>query len=271
VKKQSHYQGDLPGFGVSFDQKIDDAIGLIREYESSAIEYSEQGYFLAFSGGKDSIVIHDLAVRAGVKFKAHYSVTTIDPPELTKFIRRNYPDVVWLRQPMPMLRMVEKKGLPTRHLRWCCQKYKEQGGSGVVKILGVRAAESPRRARQWEHVTAWKKGGWCVNPILTWSDTDVWRYIERQKLLYCALYDEGRKRIGCVGCPMANRKKDFERWPHFEKLWRKAVERRWVYRLAQGGDLPKQYQQFKDSGEWFEWWMSNQTMPDKNDCQMGLF
>jgi len=70
-----------------FKDKIDAAIELIRQYEP------EGGYFLAFSGGKDSIVIYDLAVKAGVKFDAHYNNTQIGPPELRLFIKRNYYNV----------------------------------------------------------------------------------------------------------------------------------------------------------------------------------
>ena len=53
----------------------------------------KEGYWLAFSGGKDSQVIYDLAVRAGVRFDAHYNVTGIDPPELVRHIREHYPTV----------------------------------------------------------------------------------------------------------------------------------------------------------------------------------
>ena len=52
-----------------------------------------EGYFLAFSGGKDSQCIYHLAKMAGVKFDAHYSVTTVDPKELVRFIKKEYPDV----------------------------------------------------------------------------------------------------------------------------------------------------------------------------------
>jgi len=66
-----------------------------RTKEERAIEFIRQheppdGYFLGFSGGKDSVVLYDLTVKAGVKFQAYYSATGIDPPELVKFIRDNY-------------------------------------------------------------------------------------------------------------------------------------------------------------------------------------
>lgn len=263
-------QMPLKNIGITLEEKIEDSIRLLQEFESSALEYSSDGYYLCFSGGKDSCVIKDLAIRAGVKFTANYSATTIDPPELTRFIKHHHPDVIWHRPKIPLLKMVEKRGLPTRSARWCCQEYKEQGGDGLVKIMGVRSAESPRRARQWESITYWKsgKGGWCVNPILSWTDLEVWKYLKSINIPYCKLYDDGMKRIGCVGCPMSNRRHiDFERWPWFKKLWKRAARERWN-RLESDSRTKKV---FKDSDEWFEWWMSNKSMPDKYDCQMGLF
>lgn len=218
------------GFGMSLPGKISESIKLLQDFEADAIEYSAEGYYLCFSGGKDSIVIKDLAIKSGVAFTSNYSVTTIDPPELTRFIKHHHPDVIWHRPKIPLLKMVEKKGLPTRRMRWCCSLYKEQGGHGLVKIMGVRSEESPRRAKRWSHISAWKgnKGGWVVNPILDWTTTDVWDYIYQEKMPYCTLYDEGFKRIGCIGCPMTRSDIGFKRWPHFKKLWRNAARKRWA-------------------------------------------
>lgn len=52
-----------------------------------------EGYYLAFSGGKDSVVCKALLDMAGVKYDAHYRVTSVDPPELVRFIRDKHPDV----------------------------------------------------------------------------------------------------------------------------------------------------------------------------------
>lgn len=59
-------------FGV--DDKIKTALTVLRDLEPS------EGYYLAFSGGKDSIAIKQLAIESGVKFDAHHNLTTIDPP-----------------------------------------------------------------------------------------------------------------------------------------------------------------------------------------------
>lgn len=73
--------------GIEEYDKVKVAIARLREFEPP------EGYYLAFSGGKDSVVIYDLAVKAGVRFDAHYNLTTVDPPELVKFIKQQYPEV----------------------------------------------------------------------------------------------------------------------------------------------------------------------------------
>ena len=140
--------------------KIAMSIQLLRHYEPLALKLSPDGYWLAYSGGKDSDVILQLAKLAGVKYKAVYNVTTLDPPELTRYIRREHKEVTWNLPKISMLRMFleSAKGPPTRLARWCCQVYKEQGGNGTVKIIGVRAAESPRRAATWKQYTVHRSG-----------------------------------------------------------------------------------------------------------------
>ena len=88
--------------------KVAIAIARLKEFEP------EEGYYLAFSGGKDSIVIKRLAEMSGVKFDSHYNVTTVDPPELVGFIKKYHPDVTRHRP---------EKSLP----EWCCRYYKDDG------------------------------------------------------------------------------------------------------------------------------------------------
>ena len=88
--------------------RIEVAIARLKEFEPP------EGYYLAFSGGKDSIVIYDLAVKSGVKFDAHYAQGGIDPPELVRFIQKNYPDVQFHRPEMSVWKMILKRGLPRR-------------------------------------------------------------------------------------------------------------------------------------------------------------
>jgi len=57
----------------------------------------DRPYDGGFSGGKDSVVIKELAKMAGVNVRWSYTQTTIDPPELVVFLRRAHPDVRWIR------------------------------------------------------------------------------------------------------------------------------------------------------------------------------
>jgi phosphoadenosine phosphosulfate reductase len=223
-----------------------------------------EGYYLAFSGGKDSITIYRLAQLAGVKFDAHYSVTTIDPPELVYFIRDHYPDVKWERPKMSFLHRLVDKGFPTRQMRWCCEEYKETGGSGRVVITGVRKAESNKRSgRRAVEFCYRDKTKRFVNPIINWSDREVWQFIREQKLEYCKLYDEGHKRLGCLFCPMAyNRAKDAKRYPGYVRVFIQAFERFYANRKAQG---KTSVDRWKNGEEMFWWWLMERRKPEDPD------
>lgn len=103
--------------------KVQDAINLLVENEPP------EGYYGATSGGKDSVVIMKLAEMAGVKVDWHCHLTTVDPPELLKFIKENYPEVIFNKPEMTMFQLIVKKRMPpTRLVRYCCEYLKEGGG-----------------------------------------------------------------------------------------------------------------------------------------------
>lgn len=103
---------------LNFDGKPKDQVAIERIRQFCPPE----GYYLAFSGGKDSVVLHDLSVRAEVKYDGHYHLTGADPPELVQFIRHNYPMVEWTRPERSIWRLiVESRGLPRRQSRWSCE------------------------------------------------------------------------------------------------------------------------------------------------------
>lgn len=197
-------------------------------------------YYGCFSGGKDSVVIKELARMAGVPIEWHYNVI-IDPPELMRFIKREHPDVSWefakfgrgprkgQRRPHFFRRIKEKLLVPTRFCRWCCTEYKHsKGPKGCTRVLGIRIEESGKRANNYTACVMPKAAGRReVYPIRLWTQDNVWTFIRQQKIAYCSLYDEGFERLGCVGCPLstpAHRKAEFARWPHFEKQWRNAFD-----------------------------------------------
>lgn len=142
-------------FGV--DDKVKKAIKRLKAFEP------QEGYYVAFSGGKDSQCVYHLCKLAGVKFDAHYSVTGIDPPELVRFLKSNYPDVkfeynYWnddkpehhypdgRPKVITMWNLIADHTIPpTRMARYCCSALKETGGGGRIVVTGVRWAESVRR------------------------------------------------------------------------------------------------------------------------------
>lgn len=166
-----------------FGEKIDKVKMSIERLK--AIPDPEGGYFVAYSGGKDSVVLSAIMEMAGVAHDFHYSVTTVDPPELVRFIISQYdtvlynsPDgtqtiysthgerllnpsnkiegkVIFFELPEETMRelIIRKCTPPTRIMRYCCEKLKEVHGTGRITVTGVRWAESANRKKNQGAVT----------------------------------------------------------------------------------------------------------------------
>lgn len=258
--------------------KIKQSVALLRKVEPLALELNPQdGIYLAFSGGKDSQCIMELAKMAGVKFKAWYSVTGIDSPQNVRFIMENYPEVNFVHHRKNFLRLVEEKGLPMMNSRFCCERLKENLGAGNVMIDGIRADESRKRAayaavmvrsRRKENIQKGRNRTYeeiaenqhrCIkgkdridiHPILEWSESDVWQFIAQQRIPYNPTYQK-LGRVGCMYCPYASRQQIvgyMEQYPLYYKRIMKALavflEKKPLF------DTPEQYT---------DWWMSGMTM-----------
>ena len=252
--------------GLSLAEK---AVELLRDLEPP------EGYWLAFSGGKDSICVKRLCDMAGVRYEAHYSVTTVDPPELIYYMREHHPDVIWDRPEHTMFDLIANVELtpPLRQQRWCCRLLKEARGTGTI-LTGVRWAESNRRAQRRQYEPSRKRGVTTqyLHPIIEWTDSDVWDFIREQGIPYCRLYDEGFKRLGCVLCPMRDlhMASDARRWPGIARAYKRALQRALDNRREKNGPDDWAVVKYKTGEGWFDWWVG-QSGPDVGDCQMPLF
>lgn len=278
---------------ITFDGEIDmvqRAIDRLKAFEP------KEGYWLAYSGGKDSIVIKRLAEMAKVKFEAHYHCTSVDPPELVQFIKKQK-DVFFdipkdkNGRPITMWNLIVKNKMPpTRIARYCCADLKEATGKGRLVITGVRWAESTRRKnnRHLVDISAAKKENriiyndendearrmvescyrtqtTLINPIIDWTDEEVWQFIKEQKLEYCKLYDEGYKRLGCIGCPMnTHRKEELEKYPKYKKQYLLAFEK-----MLKNYDVPPR--RWKTAQDVYDWWLGEAPQKQIEGQQMMNF
>lgn len=235
---------------LPLNDKIEFAIDLIKKHEP------KDGYYVAFSGGKDSIVILDLVQRAGVKYDVHYAQTTVDPPEIQQFIKQYYPYVNWNKPKSSMYSLIPKKKLlPTRMFRWCCAELKEIGGKNRVVVLGIRWCESRgRRFRIYYDESAVQKDKFYINPILSFTEEDIWSYIRDNHLPYPSLYYEGYKRVGCIMCPLTNKSNklaDIKRYPKHCRAYLRAIAKMLQIRK----DLGKDWKHGENDIGALYWWI----------------
>jgi phosphoadenosine phosphosulfate reductase len=176
---------------------------------------------------------------------------------------------------------IEKHGLPSRRIRWCCQELKEYGGRGRYILTGVRWSESPKRKKRGLHESLTKninaritlnndndmkrrlseicirRRTFALNPIIDWSDDDVWEFLHDRKVPVNPLYGQGYKRVGCIGCPLAGAKRqrdDFERYPKYKDAYIRACKK-WVEYMRSHKNIAG-YEDFVESGEkYFDWWL----------------
>ena len=277
--------------------KVQKATDILKHFEP------EEGYYVAFSGGKDSQCIYHLCEMAGVKFDAHYNVTSVDPPEVVRFIKRNYPDVKFEYprdrdgKVITMWNLIPRRQMPpTRLARYCCEWLKESAGKDRVTVTGVRWAESTNRAathgmvnligkqkqtkKKADEIGAdyklnkhgnvilnndneesrelvefcYRNRKTMLNPIVDWSDEDVWQFLEWGGWQHCELYDRGKKRIGCIGCPMSTEAAaELEAYPKYKGFYMKAFERMIKANKEKGLKCD-----WKTAEDVYKWWLKQE-------------
>jgi phosphoadenosine phosphosulfate reductase len=264
--------------------KVKNAIDLLKYFEPK-----DKPYYLAFSGGKDSIVIHELARMSGVKFQAFHQLTTIDPPEVIRFIKSEYPNCLIHRPKESMWDLIIRKGTPpTRMIRYCCAILKEEAYKGEFIILGVRRSESAKRSkREFIEVTrnnkpveevmrmndntekrnalesCVKQNKRMINPILDWSDAEVWQFIKANNLKYPILYDEGWARIGCIGCPLShNAEWELEKYPKYKAQYIRTFEKMLITRKEKGLSTNMKW---RTGQEVYDWWIGISGTPNQEN------
>lgn len=245
--------------------KIETAYERFRWAAKEAERLFDMPLVVQYSGGKDSDVILQLAKESGVPFRVTHNLTTADPPDNVYYIRRVFAALreegidCRINVPKRSLWKIMRETLviPSRIMRVCCSELKERKMPDAPYIVtGVRWAESAgRRAKSGIAMVCARGGGeqaaasagllttddassrrlfeQCqmrgvrvLNPIIDWSDDDVWDYLASRHIEGNPLYKEGWTRIGCVGCPLARRRAReiaFARYPGLYKAWHDAI------------------------------------------------
>lgn len=176
----------------NLQRKIDRAIRLLQSVQKRYDGEIE----IAYSGGKDSDVILQLAKEPGIRYRAIYRNTTIDPPGTWGHVREMGVEI--LRAKASFFHLVAQKGFPSRFSRFCCEKLKEYKVLDK-SVIGVRKAESRKRNERYNEPTQCRYYGAkteknhveLIYPILEWTDEDVRDFIIDRKLKLAPIYYNG--------------------------------------------------------------------------------
>lgn len=218
----------------ALQKKIDNAIQLLKLCNDNGKPLE-----IAYSGGKDSDVILQLAKEAGINFRAIYRNTTIDPPGTIKHAQEMGAEII--RPQKSFFQLIENNGLPTRFRRFCCRFLKEYKILDKA-VMGVRKAESRKRAERYKEPTECRFYGSkkehveAIYPILEWSDEDIAEFIADRKIQCAPIYydEQGQfhveRRLGCIACPLASKNKRIEQFKKYPGIFRQYVIRLRSYR-----------------------------------------
>lgn len=258
---------------LELQKKINAAIQLLKAYDNP-----NEPMEIAYSGGKDSDVILQLAKEAGIYFRAIYRKTTIDPPGTIKHVKAMGVEIIQPKK--TFFQLIEENGLPNRFMRFCCRFLKEYKVLDRC-VMGVRKAESLKRAKRYKEPSECKFYGnkkehvEAVYPILEWSDKDVAEFIADRKI-QCApvYYDEQglfhvERRLGCIACPLASKGKRVEQFKQYPGILQQYVVRLRKFRKSHEGSKACSY--FADEYEQIYFDIYCRSKPEFEQHRDGLF
>jgi len=262
-------------------------------YSDFAFTLTGKPYYVAYSGGKDSDTIRILCELANVPYELYHNHTTVDAPETVYYIR-SIPNIIISYPEKTMWDLIVEKHMPPlRQARYCCSILKEHGGENRFVITGVRWAESWSRRKNRAGLeiqtrnrsdglilnadndesrqlfeTCQLKGKRILNPIVDWSESDVWEFLHHYDCRSNPLYECGFKRIGCIGCPMGGHPEiEFQRWPKYKKIYIHTFDR-----MLKARPIGKTTRYWTSGEAVFNWWIKTRTKqyPRYNADQLSL-
>ena len=207
---------------------IDEAHSFIQQ---TAANYPRECVVISFSGGKDSTVTADLAVKAlGDPSLVHiFGDTTLEFPLTLEYVerfRKANPKTIFkvaINREQEFYKICEDIGPPARMLRWCCSMFKTgpitrvlngmYRNTDILTFYGIRKCESISRSKynrvegNAESVKIQKQK--VASPIFLWKDIDIWLYIFGEDVDYNDAYRLGYDRVGCWCCPNNNERAQF--------------------------------------------------------------
>ena len=198
---------------------------------NAAEPYPEENLVVSFSGGKDSTVTADLAVRAlSNPYLVHvFGDTTLEFPTTVEYaqrFRRSHPLAIFKtarNDEQSFYEMADIIGPPARMMRWCCSMFKTgpisrvfnglYRNQSILTYYGIRKRESVSRSKynrtedDAESVKIQRQK--VASPVFFWSDIEIWLYILGEGIDFNEAYRLGYDRVGCWCCPNNNARAQF--------------------------------------------------------------